>query len=170
MENVGKLSVNLMLTGLTNLTSDVYMWTCTIWMTSFAASCHWSGNSEQVFINQVNFQPTSIDKHNSMGHLLPCASRGGGGGWRGYPQNTVVLVSVRSWSKVCPSYGILIMNIWGKNPLLLCVKMGLYLTVWHICHNLWMKSGLPFCSRGIWVWLTHCGLMMPYGDIDLGQH
>ena len=30
-------------------------------------------NSEQVFINQLNFQPTSIGKHNFMGHLLPCA-------------------------------------------------------------------------------------------------
>ena len=42
-------------------------------MTSFAASGKWSVNSEQVFINQLNFQPTSIGKHNSMGHLLPCA-------------------------------------------------------------------------------------------------
>ena len=39
----------------------------------FAASDKWSVNSEQVFINQLNFQPTSIGKHNSMGHLLPCA-------------------------------------------------------------------------------------------------
>ena len=51
----------------------VTMWTYTIWMTSFAASQKWSGNSEQVFINQLNFWPTSIGKHNSMGHLLPCA-------------------------------------------------------------------------------------------------
>ena len=27
----------------------------------------------RVFINQLNFRPTSIGKHNSMGHLLPCA-------------------------------------------------------------------------------------------------
>ena len=25
------------------------------------------------FINQLNFQPTSIGKHSSIGHLLPCA-------------------------------------------------------------------------------------------------
>ena len=40
---------------------------------SFAASRKLSGNSEQVFINQLNFRPTSKGKHNSMGHLLPCA-------------------------------------------------------------------------------------------------
>ena len=73
MRNVAKLSVKLMLTVLTNRTPDVYMWTCAIWMTSFAASRKWSGNSEQVFINQLNFRPASIGKHNSMGHLLPCA-------------------------------------------------------------------------------------------------
>ena len=73
MGNVGKLSVKLMLTVLTNLTPDVYVWTCKIWMTPFAASRKLSGNSEQVFINQLNFRPTSIGKHNSMGHLLPCA-------------------------------------------------------------------------------------------------
>ena len=73
MENGGKLSVKIMSTVLTNLTPDVYMWTCKIWMTSFAASRKWSGNSEQVFISQLNFRPTSIGKHNSMGHLLPCA-------------------------------------------------------------------------------------------------
>ena len=60
-----------MLTILTNLTPGVYMWTCTIWMTLFAASCKWSGNSEQVFINQLNFRPTSIGTYNSMGYLLP---------------------------------------------------------------------------------------------------
>ena len=47
--------------------------TCAIWMTSFAASRKLSGNSEQVFFNQLNFRPASIGKHNSMGHLLPCA-------------------------------------------------------------------------------------------------
>ena len=73
MGNVGKLSVNFILTVFTNLTPDVYTWTCTIWRTSFAASHKWSGNSEQVFINQLNFRPTSIGKHNSMGYLLPCA-------------------------------------------------------------------------------------------------
>ena len=73
MINVAKLLVKLMLTVLTNRTPDVYMWTCAIWMTSFAASRKWSGNSEQVFINQLNFRPASIGKHNSMGHLLPCA-------------------------------------------------------------------------------------------------
>ena len=73
MGNVGKLSVKLMLTVLTNLTPDLYMWTCTIWVTSFVASRKWSGSSEQVFINQLNFRPTSIGKHNSTGHLLPCA-------------------------------------------------------------------------------------------------
>ena len=73
MRNVAKLSVKLVLTVLTNRTPDVYMWTCAIWMTSFAASRKWSGNSEQVFINQLNFRPASIGKHNSMGHLLPCA-------------------------------------------------------------------------------------------------
>ena len=73
MRNVAKLSVKLMLTVLTNRTPEVYMWTCAIWMTSFAASRKWSGNSEQVFINQLNFRPASIGKHNSMGHLLPCA-------------------------------------------------------------------------------------------------
>ena len=73
MGNVGKLSVKLMLTVLTNLTPDLYMWTCTIWVTSFVASRKWSGYSEQVFINQLNFRPTSIGKHNSTGHLLPCA-------------------------------------------------------------------------------------------------
>ena len=62
-----------MLTVLTNLTLDVYMWTCTIWMTLFAASRKLRGDCEQVFINQLNFRPTSIGKHNSMGHLLPCA-------------------------------------------------------------------------------------------------
>ena len=31
------------------------------------------GGCEQVFINQLNFRPLSIGKHNSMGHLLPCA-------------------------------------------------------------------------------------------------
>ena len=72
MGNVGKWLVKFMLTVLTNLTPDVYMWTCTIWMTLFAASCKWRGNSEQVFINQLNFRPTSTGKHNSMGHLLPC--------------------------------------------------------------------------------------------------
>ena len=71
--NVGKLSAKLMLTVLTNLTLDVYMWTCTIWMTLFAASRKLRGDCEQVFINQLNFRPTSIGKHNSMGHLLPCA-------------------------------------------------------------------------------------------------
>ena len=71
MDN-GKLPVKLVLIVFTNLTPNVYMWTCTIWMTSFAASGKWSGNSEQVFINQINFQPTSIGKHYSMGHLLPC--------------------------------------------------------------------------------------------------
>ena len=73
MGNVGKLSVKLMLTVLTNLTPNVYVWTCTIWMTPFTASRKLSGNSEQVFINQLNFRPTSIGKHNSMGRLLPCA-------------------------------------------------------------------------------------------------
>ena len=73
MGNVDKLSMKLMLTVLTNLTPDVYVWKCTIWMTSFAVSCKWSGNSKQVFINQWNFRPTSIVKHNSIGHLLPCA-------------------------------------------------------------------------------------------------
>ena len=73
MRNVAKLSVKLMLTVLTNRTPDVYMWTCAIWMTLFAASRKWSWNSEQVFINQLNFRPASIGKHNSMGHLLPCA-------------------------------------------------------------------------------------------------
>ena len=72
MEN-GYLPVKLVLIVLTNLTPDVYMWTCTIWMTSFAASGKWSGNSEQVFTKQINFQPTSIGKHNCMGHLFPCA-------------------------------------------------------------------------------------------------
>ena len=62
-----------MLTVLTNLTLDVYMWTCTIWMTLFAASRKLRGDCEQVFINQLNFRPTSTGKHNSMGHLLPCA-------------------------------------------------------------------------------------------------
>ena len=71
--NVGKLSAKLMLTVLTNLTLDVYMWTCTIWMTLFAASRKLRGDCEQVFINQLNFRPTSIGKYNSMGHLLPCA-------------------------------------------------------------------------------------------------
>ena len=71
MGDVGKLSVKLMLTVLTNRTPDVYMWTCTIWVTSFASSCKWSGYSKQVFINPLNFRPTSIGKHNSMGHLLP---------------------------------------------------------------------------------------------------
>ena len=51
-----------MLTVLTNPTPDVYVWTWTIWMTSFAVSRKWSGNSEQVFINQQNFRPTSIRK------------------------------------------------------------------------------------------------------------
>ena len=46
---------------------------CTIWMTSFAVSGKWSGNSEQVFINQRSFRPPSIGKHNSVGHLLPRA-------------------------------------------------------------------------------------------------
>ena len=73
MGNIGKLSANLMLTVMTNLTPDVYMSTCTISTTSFAASRKWSRNSEQDFINQLNFRPTSIGKHNSMGHLLPCA-------------------------------------------------------------------------------------------------
>ena len=62
-----------MLTVLTNLTPDVYVWRCTIWMTLFAVSRKWSVNSEQVFINQRNFQPSSIGKHNSIGNLLPCA-------------------------------------------------------------------------------------------------
>ena len=73
MGNVDKLSMKLMLTVLTNPMPDVYVWTYTIWMTSFAVSHKWSRNSEQVFINQRNFRPTSIGKHNSMGHLLPCA-------------------------------------------------------------------------------------------------
>ena len=42
-------------------------------MPSFAVSQKWMGNSEQVFINQLNLRPTSIGKHNSTGHLLPCA-------------------------------------------------------------------------------------------------
>ena len=70
---VGKLSAKLMLTVLTNFTLDVYMWTCTIWMTLFAASRKLRGGCEQIFINQLNFRPTSLGKHNSMGHLLPCA-------------------------------------------------------------------------------------------------
>ena len=78
--------MKLTLTVLTNLTPDVYAWTCTIWMTLFAVSRKWGGNTElfavsrkwggnteQVFINQRNFRSTSIGKHNSMGHLLPCA-------------------------------------------------------------------------------------------------
>ena len=73
MGNVGKLSVNLMLTVLTNHTPEVCMSTCTIWMTSFAASRKWSGNSEKIFINQLNCRPTLIGKWNSIGHLLPCA-------------------------------------------------------------------------------------------------
>ena len=73
MGNVDKLSVNLMLTVVTNPTPDVYMWTRKIWMTSFAASRKWSGYSVQVFIIQPNCRPTSIGKQNSIGHLLPCA-------------------------------------------------------------------------------------------------
>ena len=65
--------MKLILTVLTNLKPDVCMWTCTIWMTLFAASRKWSRNSKQVFINQLNFRPKSVRKHNSMGHLLPCA-------------------------------------------------------------------------------------------------
>ena len=42
-------------------------------MTLFAASRKLRGDCEQVFINQLNFRPTSIGKHNSMGHLFPCA-------------------------------------------------------------------------------------------------
>ena len=30
-------------------------------------------NEAGISINQLNFRPTSIGKHNSMGHLLPCA-------------------------------------------------------------------------------------------------
>ena len=47
--------------------------TCTIWMTLFAASRKLRGDCEQVFINQLNFRPSLIGKHNSMGHMLPCA-------------------------------------------------------------------------------------------------
>ena len=62
MGNVGKLWVKLMSTVSTNLTLDVYI----------------PGGGglyrvDFVFINQLNFRPTSIGKHNSMGHLLPCA-------------------------------------------------------------------------------------------------
>ena len=56
-----------MLTVLTNLKPDFYMWTCTIWMTSFAASGRWIRNSEEVFINQLNFWPTPMGKHDCMG-------------------------------------------------------------------------------------------------------
>ena len=42
-------------------------------MNSFAASRKWSGDSEWVFTNWLNFRPTSMGKHNFMGHLLPCA-------------------------------------------------------------------------------------------------
>ena len=73
MGNVDKSSMKLTLTVLTNLMPDVYAWTCTIWMTLFAVSHKWSGNSKQVFINQRNFRRQSIGKHNFMGHLLPCA-------------------------------------------------------------------------------------------------
>ena len=40
-------------------------------MTLFAASRKLRRDCEQVFINQLNFRPSSIGKHNSMGHLLP---------------------------------------------------------------------------------------------------
>ena len=62
-----------MLTIFTNLTLDVYMWTCTIWMTLFAASRKLRGDCVQVFTNQLNFRPTSIGKHDSMEHMFPCA-------------------------------------------------------------------------------------------------
>ena len=42
-------------------------------MNSFAASRKWSWDSEWVFTNWLNFRPTSMGKHNFMGHLLPCA-------------------------------------------------------------------------------------------------
>ena len=70
---VDKLLITLMSTFVKNLTAELYIWTCTIWMPSFAVSQKWMGNSEQVFINQLNLRPTSIGKHNSTGHLLPCA-------------------------------------------------------------------------------------------------
>ena len=50
-----------------------HAWVYTIWMTWFAASRKLRGDSEQVFINQLNCRPTSVGKYNFMGHLLPCA-------------------------------------------------------------------------------------------------